>query len=202
MINMFSQMACICHLVFFFMSFPEPPMGISSVGSFPVQSGGSLIIFQFLSCRHLALNRVFFLLFLEAGMFYTWGSGHPPMFVFTLYVCTPLHIHTHARGVHTPICSPYSSLHLYDLIGFCMLWGCKGPLTCWIPPLYGGASPSVHTPHSFIGFPVHWHVLGIPVCYMGNISLVLGVWGCSPICWGFWGHQHMGCPYSYSCTFL
>ena len=29
-----------------FMSCPEPPMGISSVGSFPVQSGGSLIFFQ------------------------------------------------------------------------------------------------------------------------------------------------------------
>ena len=31
-----------------FMSCPEPPMGISSVGSFPVQSGGSLIIFSVL----------------------------------------------------------------------------------------------------------------------------------------------------------
>ena len=28
----------------FFMSCPKPPMGISGVGSFPVQSGGSLII--------------------------------------------------------------------------------------------------------------------------------------------------------------
>ena len=45
MINMSSQMACICHFVFFFMSFPEPPMGISSVGSFLVRSGGSLNIF-------------------------------------------------------------------------------------------------------------------------------------------------------------
>ena len=55
----------------FFMSCPEPPMDISSVGSFPVWSGGSLIIFQLFSCRNLALNSVFFLLFLEAGMFYT-----------------------------------------------------------------------------------------------------------------------------------
>lgn len=30
----------------FFMPCPEPPMGISSVGSFPVQSGGSLNIFS------------------------------------------------------------------------------------------------------------------------------------------------------------
>ena len=29
---------------FFFMSLPEPTMGISGVGSFPVWSGGSLII--------------------------------------------------------------------------------------------------------------------------------------------------------------
>ena len=28
----------------FFMSFPEPPMGISGMGSFPVRSGGSIII--------------------------------------------------------------------------------------------------------------------------------------------------------------
>ena len=30
----------------FFMSCPEPPMGISSVSSFPVWSGGSLNIFS------------------------------------------------------------------------------------------------------------------------------------------------------------
>ena len=32
----------------FFMSCPEPPMGISSVSSFPVQYGGSLIFFPVL----------------------------------------------------------------------------------------------------------------------------------------------------------
>ena len=44
----------------FFMSCPEPAMGIPGVGSFPIWSGGSLIIFQFLRCRNLALNRFFF----------------------------------------------------------------------------------------------------------------------------------------------
>ena len=34
-------------------------MGIFGVGSFPVQSGGSLIIFQLFRCRNLALNRIF-----------------------------------------------------------------------------------------------------------------------------------------------
>ena len=43
MINMFSQMACICHFVF--MSCLELPMHISGVGSIPVLSGGSLNIF-------------------------------------------------------------------------------------------------------------------------------------------------------------
>ena len=57
MINMFSQMACIYH--FFFMSCPEPHMGISSVGSFPVQFGGSLILFPVPRHRNLALYRVF-----------------------------------------------------------------------------------------------------------------------------------------------
>ena len=51
------QMASICHFVFFLMSCPEPPMGTSSVGSFPEQSGGSLNIFQLLRCRNL--NRGF-----------------------------------------------------------------------------------------------------------------------------------------------
>ena len=36
-------MACICH--FHFLSCPEPLMGISGVGSFPVQSGGSPVFF-------------------------------------------------------------------------------------------------------------------------------------------------------------
>ena len=52
-------------------------------GSFPVWSGDSLIIFQLFRCRNLALNRFLFLLFLEAGMFCTWGVWMPP------YMCMP-----------------------------------------------------------------------------------------------------------------
>ena len=44
MINMFSQMHVFA-ILFFFMSCQEPPMGICSVDSFPVWSGGSLNIF-------------------------------------------------------------------------------------------------------------------------------------------------------------
>ena len=47
------------HVFTIFMPCPELPMGISSVGSFPVWSGGSLNIFQLLRCRNLALNRFF-----------------------------------------------------------------------------------------------------------------------------------------------
>ena len=34
-------------------------MGITGMGSFQVQSGGSLIIFQLIRCRTLVLNRMF-----------------------------------------------------------------------------------------------------------------------------------------------
>ena len=42
--------------VIFLMSWPEPPMGISSAGSFPVQSQGSLFFPQFFKGRNLALT--------------------------------------------------------------------------------------------------------------------------------------------------
>ena len=41
-------------VILLFMSCSKPAMGISSVGLFPVQSGGSLF-FQLLRCRNLAL---------------------------------------------------------------------------------------------------------------------------------------------------
>ena len=88
-----------------------------------------------------------------------------------------------------------------------MLWGCKGPLTCWTYPLHlpcMGVPPYMfYTPHSLVGFPVHLYVLGISACEIGNISLMLGVWGgVPPSIGGFWGHQQMGCPYASSCMFL
>ena len=77
--------------------------------------------------------------------------------------CTPPYVHTVPRGVHTPILDP-----------------------SFTPPVWGCLPLGLH-PQPFIGLPVHWYVLGIYVCDMGNISLMLGVCGCSPICWGFWG---------------
>ena len=72
---------------------------------------------------------------------------------------------------------------------------CKVPLACWKPPLHlplYGVPPLGFHPHSFVGYPVHQHVSGMSVCDMGNISLMLGVWGVPPSVRGFWGHEHMG----------
>ena len=46
-------------------------MGISGVGSFPVQSGDSLIFFQLFRGRNLALNGDFSLLLSGRHVFYT-----------------------------------------------------------------------------------------------------------------------------------
>ena len=48
-------------------------MGISSVGSFPVWSGGSLIFFQLFRCRNLALNRFFSYFFSGRHVLYLGG---------------------------------------------------------------------------------------------------------------------------------
>ena len=93
MINVFSQMACICHLPCF-MSWPEPPMGISNVGSFPVQSGG-LIIFQLFRYRNLASNTFFFTFFRGKHVLYLGGlDAH--------YICTS-HMFIHPSYVHMPL---------------------------------------------------------------------------------------------------
>ena len=129
----------------FFMSCPEPPMCISGVGSFPVQSGGSLIFFQLFRCRNLALNRVFSY-FLVVGMFlYLGGVWTPPHLYTPMFVC-PLYIHTPPRGVHTPHRPPCSSVHLH---GFGAFACCGGVVICLnvfgTAPLHhsylGGASP-------------------------------------------------------------
>ena len=196
MINMFSQMACICHFVLY--SCPaQSLLWVSGVGSFPVQSGGSLIIFQLFMCRNLVLNR-FFPTFLEAGMFYTWGCLDAPTFVQPhMFICPP-YICILPRGLgtqyvpHTPLC-----ICMFSEASACC-WGCKGLLTCWTSPY---TSPYILHPHSLVGFPVHLYVLGISTCDMCNISNMWGFGGVPPSV-GVWGHQHMECPYASSCTYL
>ena len=197
MINIFSQMACICHFVLFYV-LPRASYGYIQCGFISSAVWRFSNHFQLLRCRILSFNRV------AAGMFYTWGYLDGPTFVhpcnsYTPYICTILE-------AYTPICPSYSSVHQYVLRGFCkLLGGCRGPLHVGhLPYPYPcmGVPPHVYTPHSFTGFPVHQYVSGISACDVGNISLMLGVWGrCSPSVGGL-GHQHMGHPYAYSCTFL
>ena len=188
-------------ILFFFMSCPESPMGISSVGSFPVWSRGSLIIFQLFRCRNLALNRIFPTFLSGRHTFlYLGASGCPHMFVH------PIHFYNPCPCVpHTPQC-------------LCMLWkasacggGCRGPLTYWTPPLHVGhlpnvvdASPYVLHPHSLVGFPA---------CDMGNTPLMLRFGGAFPHMLGFGGISTsvklwclavhpLGVHYALSCTFF
>ena len=104
---------------------------------------------------------------------------------------TPIHLYA-SRGVHPPICSPYSCASVYSQRLLHVVGGCKGlPYvldTSLTPPLYVGAYPSVACPHTqllaSLCISMFW---GYPYV-MWAFSLLLGVWGCSPISWGFWGH--------------
>ena len=62
-----------------------------------------------------------------------------------------------------------------------MLWGVvRGPLHIGHLPytsLYMGVPPLQFTPPLSCWLPCALACLGISVCYMGNISLILGVWG-------------------------
>ena len=96
------------------MSHPEPPMGTSGVCSFPVQSGGFLVIFQLFRCRNLPLNRMFPAL--DTGMGGCQLRRHP----YTPYICMPpVHLYASIPPVHL-----YVLYHMYpichrDLEGIC-----------------------------------------------------------------------------------
>ena len=177
----------------FFLSCPQPPMGISHVSSFPVQPGGSLI--QFLRCRNLALNRVFPTFLTDRHVLYLGVSGCP-LCSYAPYVCMPPYIHMPPRVYTPPIC-PHTPLDIcmFSEASACCR-GCKGPLAYWTPPLhlplYGGVLPLGLHPHLFIGFPVHQYVLGISVCDMGNISPFVGGFGDVPHLLGVLGTSAHG----------
>ena len=93
-------------------------------------------------------------------------------------------------GVYIPPCPPYSAsacfqrlLHVVGVV--------RGPLHVGHLPCMG-VPPHMFTPQSFIDFPVHQYVLEISAYDMGNISLMLGVLGCFPICWRFGGISRWG----------
>ena len=131
-------------------------------------------------------------------MFYTWGCLDAlHMFIHPLYVCMhPVHLYA-PRGVHTPICPPYSSVHLYVLRAFVCYRGLEGvPLHVGHPlytsTLYGVPPLQLHPLHS-----IHW-LPHASVCF-GDIYVIWGIFplywgfeGCSPCCWGFGGISTWG----------
>ena len=160
-------------------------MGISGVGSFPSWSGGSLIIFKLLRCRNLALNRVFSLLFVEAGMFYTWGCLDAPTFIHT-----PIHLYA-PRGVHPPyipllLCAYVCSQRLLNVVG-----GCKGPLHVDTSPCMRVHSHMFTCTHSLASLCISmfWGYLHV---IWGIFPLCWGFGGVPPSVWGFWGINTWG----------
>ena len=112
------------------MPWPEPPMGISSVGSFPVQSGGSYFI-------------------LEPGMFYTHMSDtcptclYAPMFPYiSLYAWGYLHViwgNTPYVGVwgHQHICQAFAVcqyIRCSQSVGYFLLDWLLGCILCHLVP--------------------------------------------------------------------
>ena len=176
MINMFSQMASICHFVLFFMSCPELPMGISGVDSFPVQSGGSLIIFQLLRCRNLALNRVFSLLFLRGRhVLYLQGCLETPYVCKAPYICTPP-VYSYTPYVPILMCICMFSE------AFACCWGCKGSPYM----LDTSLTPScMGVPHMFTP-PTNW-LPCVSVCF-GDVCMWYGEYFPYVWAWGMFPH--------------
>ena len=105
-------------------------------------------------------------------MFYTWWvSGCSPTFVWPIHSYAP-------RGVHPLPCLPYSSVHLYVLRGFCMLWEV-------VKFLYMlDTSPCMGVlPHMFTS-PTH---LMASLCISMFWGCLYVIWGKFPLCWRFGG---------------
>ena len=112
-------------------------------------------------------------------MFFYLGGCLDAPYVYTPPVHSYIpYIHMPPRGVHTPICSPYSSVHLYVLRG-----GCKEPPYMWdtslTPPPVWGCLPFSCTPTKLLAslcisrFWGYWYVIW-------GFFLLLGFGGCSP----------------------
>ena len=116
-------MACICH---FILSFSEPPIGISGVGLFPVQSRVSLIFSSSFRSRKLALNRINHLHLGVVGAFCLvvqayWG-------LFGMSVCPYFYPYTFASICFLYICP---LVHLYSCMSPICPWTSWGSSICW-----------------------------------------------------------------------
>ena len=99
-------------------------------------------------------------------------GGHPdaPTFICPIHSYGPWgfrHPHMSPILLSASVCS---ERHLHVV-------GCRGPLTCWIPPLhvehlpqYGGSLPICLTPHSLVGFPVQKSA-----CFRGYLHVIWGI---------------------------
>ena len=93
----------------FFMSYPEPPMGISSGDSFPVQSGGSLIfIFQLFSCVQNCLH-----IWVHFRCSWQVCGGLSGIWVFFAVCVHPL-VHF---GIHTSVSMSMYCLYIFMSMG-------------------------------------------------------------------------------------
>ena len=158
------------------MSCPEPPMGISGVGSFPVWSGGSLFFPQLFRCRNLALNRMFILKNLRGqhgGVSYLGDTCMPHMFPCPPYIGSPCTYVPHALLC---ICMFYG-VSACDMGMGASIW-----LYNWMPPMCL-ESPIclVLTPYFCIPpcSPVHLYVLGSICMWYRGYTPHVGVWGAS-----------------------
>ena len=116
----------------------------------------------------------------------------PPVHLYTLlYIHTPPGVYTPLPHVPILLCASVCSWGLLHAMGVV-----RGPLTwtlLYTSPVWGASPFGLH-PHSFASFPCIVMFRDICMSY-GDFSLMLGVWGCSPISLGFGGistwHVHM-----------
>ena len=127
MLSMFLTYEMYLSFFFFFCVLPRASY-VYSMGSFPVRSGGFLIIFQLFRCRNLASNRMFSYIRGQYGGCQLRGNLYAP------YICMPLYIQmpTYNCMPHTPstsACFPEFPICHGDLGGTCTLhvsWGLGG----------------------------------------------------------------------------
>ena len=128
MINMFSQMVCICHFVSLC-----PAQSLLWVYPVWVHSQCSLhvlgILFQLFRCRNLALNRFFPTFHRGRHVLYLWGVWMPP------YIhIPPWHPHMFKHPLYVLYASVCSRGYLH------VIWGCGPPYVGhphkgeWMPP--------------------------------------------------------------------
>ena len=136
-------------------------------------------------------------------MFYMWGCLDAP-YVHPLYICTPPYVYmplgcTHTQYVPILLCATVCSQRLLYVVGVVRAPYMLG-VSFMIPPVWVCLSFGLH-PHSSLASPCISMFGDICMLY-GEYFPYVGGLGVFPHLLGVLGHQHLGCPYVYSCTFL